>query len=101
MHPNASVEIFAKAESLNESDRNFAPSLHHAGEEIGFFNSRSRIEPHWKTHTAFSVMDLGGNEMSPGEFDSEARCIDLIQADCKEKKSVHEINSIECLHSEH
>jgi len=96
IHPNESVEIFPKTEILNERDRYFAPSLHHAGEKIGFFNPRSRIEPHWKTHTAFPVMYLGGNEMSPGQFDSEPSCVDLIQIDPKEQKEVHEINSIEC-----
>src|SRR6267143_395751 len=100
IHPNEPVEIFPKAQILKERDWNFAPSLHHAGEEIGFFNSRSRIEPHWKTHTAFRVMDLGGNEMSPGQFDSEASCINLIQIDSKEQKEVHEINSIECAECE-
>src|SRR5260370_1434544 len=100
IHPNESVHIFPEAQILNECDRDFAPSLHHAGEEIGFFNPRSRIEPHWKTHTAFRVMDLGGNEMSPGQFDSEASCIDLIQVDSKEQKEVHEINSIECAECE-
>jgi len=100
IHPNESVEIFPKAEILNECDGYFAPSLHHAGQEIALFNPRSRIEPHWKTHTAFRVMDLGGNEMSPGQFDSEASRIHLIQIDSKEKKEVHEINSIKCAQCE-
>jgi len=40
-------------------------------------------------------MDLGRNEMSPGQFDGEASCVDLIEVDSKEQKEVHEINSIE------
>src|SRR6266436_4605083 len=91
IHPNESVEIFPKAEILNECDRYFAPSLHHAGEQVGVFNPRSRIEPHWKTHTAFCVIDLGRNEMSPRQLDREPSCIDLVQIDSKEKKEVHEI----------
>src|SRR6266571_6799581 len=58
IHPNESVEIFPKAEILNECDGYFAPSLHNPGEEIGLFNLRSRIEPHWKTYTTFRVIDL-------------------------------------------
>src|SRR5260370_17902498 len=100
IHANESGQIFPKAQILNECDRYFAPSLHHAGKEIALFNPRSRIEPHWKTHTAFRVMDLRGNEMSPGQFDSETSCIDLVQIDSKEKKEVHEINSIECAQRE-
>jgi hypothetical protein len=100
IHPNEPVEIFPKAQILNECDRYFAPSLHHAGEEIGLFNPRSRIEPHWKTHTSFRVIDLGRNEMSLGQFDGEASRVDLIQIDSKEKKEVHEINSIECAQCE-
>src|SRR5258708_25548345 len=38
IHSNESVKIFPKPEILNESDRHFAPSLPHAGEEIGVFN---------------------------------------------------------------
>src|SRR6266849_7541057 len=67
--PNESVEIFPKAEILNECDRYFAPSLHHSGKEIALFNPRSRIESHWKTHTSFRVMDLRRNNISPGQFD--------------------------------
>jgi len=70
--------------------------LYDAGEEIALFNPRSRIEPHWKTYTAFRVIDFGRNEMSPGQFDREASCVELIEVDSKEKKEVHEINSIEC-----
>src|SRR6266571_6981675 len=91
IHPNESVEIFPKAEIPNERNGNFAPSLHHAGKEIGLFDPRSRIKPHWKAHTTFGVIDLGGNEMSLGQFDGEASCVDLIQVDSKEKKEVHEI----------
>jgi len=40
-------------------------------------------------------MDLGRNEVSPGQFDGEASCVDLIEVDSKEQKEVHEINSIE------
>ena len=38
--------------------------------------------------------------MSPGQFDGEASCVDLIQVDSKEKKEVHEINSIQCAQRE-
>src|SRR6266404_9673098 len=100
IHANESVEIFPKAEILNECDRYFAPSLHHAGEEIGVFNFCSGIEPHWKTYTTFRVIDLRRNEMCLGQFDSEASCVELIQVDSKEKKEVHEINSIECAQCE-
>jgi len=96
IHPNESVEIFPKAEILNECDGYFAPSLHNPGEEIGLFNLRSRIEPHWKTYTTFRVIDLRRDEMSLGQFDGEASRVDLIQVDSKEKKEVHEIDSIEC-----
>src|SRR5258708_20906547 len=95
IHPNESIQVFPKAEILNERDGNFAPSLHNAGEEIGLLNLRSRIEPHWKTHTTFCVIDLRRNEMSLGQFDGEASCVEMIQVDSKEKKKVHEINSIE------
>src|SRR5882762_11265715 len=96
IHSNESVQIFSKAEILNECDRNFTPGLHHTREEICLLDPRSRIEPRWKTHTAFRVIDLGRNEMSLGQFDGEASCGDLIQVDSKEQKEVHEINSIEC-----
>jgi len=94
IHPNESVEIFPKSEILNECDRDFAPSLHHAREEVRLFNPGSRIEPHRKTHAAFHVIDLRRNEMSPGQFDGEASCVDLIQVDSKEQEEVHKINSI-------
>jgi len=100
IHPNESVEIFPKAEILNECDRYFAPSLYDAGEESALFNPRSRVEPHWKTYTAFRVIDFRRNEMSLRQFDGEASCVDLIEVDCKEKKKVHEINSIECAQCE-
>ena len=61
---------------------------------------RSRIEPRWKTHTAFCVIDLGRNEMSLGQFDGEPGCVDLIQIDSKEQEEVHEIDSIECAQCE-
>src|SRR5437879_9815217 len=48
IHPNESVEIFSEAQILNECDGYFAPSLHHAREEVRLFDPRSRIEPHWK-----------------------------------------------------
>ncbi len=96
IHPNESVEIFPKAEILDECDGDFTPGLHHTREEICLLDPRSRIEPRWKTHTAFRVIDLGRNEMSLGQFDGEASCGDLIQVDSKEQKEVHEINSIEC-----
>src|SRR5258708_6888758 len=64
IHPDESIEIFPKAEVLNEGDRYFAPSLHHAGEEIGVFNPRSRIEPHGTTHTTFPVISLGPNTLT-------------------------------------
>src|SRR6266852_718190 len=67
IHPNESVEIFPKAEILNECDGYFAPSLHNPGDEMGL-----------------------------GQFDGEASRVDLIQVDSKEKKEVHEIDSIEC-----
>jgi hypothetical protein len=95
IHPNESVEIFPKGEILNERDGDFAPSLHHAREEVRFLDPRSRIEPRWKTQTAFRVIDLGWNEMSLGQFDGEASCADLIQIDSKEQKEVYEINPIE------
>ncbi len=38
--------------------------------------------------------------MSPGQFDGESGCVDLIQIDSKEQKEVHEINSIECAQCE-
>jgi len=95
IHPNESVEIFPKAEILNERDGDFTPGLHHAREEVRFLDPRSWIEPRWKTHTAFRVIDLGRNEMSLGQFDGEASCGDLIQVDSKEQKEVHEIDSIE------
>jgi|SRR5439155_14336114 len=85
IHPNESVEIFSKAEILNECDRYIAPDLYHAREEVRFFDPRSRIEPRWKTHTAFRVIDLGRNEMSLGQLDREPDCGDLIQIDSKEK----------------
>jgi len=66
IHSNESVEIFPKSEILNKCDGYFAPSLHHAREEIGLFNPRSRIEPRWKTYATFRVIDLGRNEMSLG-----------------------------------
>jgi hypothetical protein len=100
IHPNKSVEIFPKAEILNERDRYFAPSLHYAREEVRLFDPRSRIEPYGKTHTAFRVIDLGRNEMSLWQFNGEASCVDLIEVDSKEKKEVYEINSIECAQGE-
>jgi len=100
IHPNKSVEIFPKAEILNECNRYFAPSLHYAREEVRLFDPCSRIEPYWKTHAAFRVIDLRRNEMSPGQFDGEAGCVDLIQVDSKEEEEVHEINSKECAQCE-
>lgn len=61
IHPNESIEIFSKAEILNERDRNFTPSLYHAREEIGLFNPRSRVKPHGKTDATFPVVDFGRN----------------------------------------
>src|SRR5260370_7280439 len=92
IHPNECVEIFPKAEILNECDGYFAPSLHNPGGEIGLFNLRSRIEPHWKTYTTFRVIDLRRDEMSLGQFDGEATRLDLLQSDPKKKKDAHEIN---------
>src|SRR6266478_1374223 len=100
IHPNESVEIFPKSEILNEGDGYFAPSLHHAGKEIALFNPRSRIEPHWKTYTAFVAIDPRRDKMSLGRFDGGGSWVDLIQVDSKEKKEVYEINSIECAQCE-
>ena len=100
IHSNKCVQIFTKTEILNECDRYFAPSLDNAGEEICLFNPRTWVESHWKAYTTFCVIDLRRNEMSLGQFDREARCGDLIQVDPKEKKEVHEINSIECAQCE-
>ncbi len=100
IHPNESVEIFPKAEILDECDGDFTPGLHHTREEICLLDPRSRIEPRWKTHTAFRVIDFGRNEMSLGQFDGDASRVDLIQIDSKEQEEVHEINSIECAQCE-
>src|SRR6266567_2731309 len=76
IHPNESVEIFPKAEILNECDRYFTPSLHHARKEIRLLDPCSWIEPRWETHTTFRVINLRRNQMSFGQFDGEASCGD-------------------------
>ncbi len=95
IHPNESVEIFPKRKILNERDRNFTPSLHHAREEIRLLDPCSWIELRRETYTTFRVVNLGRNEMSSGQFDGKASCVDLVQVDSKEQKEVHEIDSIE------
>lgn len=100
VQPDESIEIFSDAKMLHESDRDFTPGLDHAGQEIRLLNPRARIEPHRKTDSAFRVVDLGGNEMSLGQLDCEASCVDLVQIDAKEQEEVHEINPIECAECE-
>src|SRR6266446_1148466 len=100
IHPNESVEIFPKSKSLNERDRYFTPSLHHPREEIRLLNPCSWIEPRWKTHPTFLVINLGRNEMSFGQLNRQPSCGDLIQIDSKEKEEVHEIDSVECTQCE-
>src|SRR5881392_276910 len=100
IHPNESVEIFPKRKILNERDRNFTPSLHHAREEIRLLDPCSWIELRRETYTTFRVVNLGRNEMSSGQFDGKASCVDLVQVDSKEQKEVHEVNSIECAQCE-
>jgi hypothetical protein len=92
--------MLPKAEILNECDGYFAPSLYHASEEVRLFDPRSRVEPRWKTHTAFRVIDLGRNEMSLGQLDRKPSCGDLIQINSKEKEEVYEIDSIESAEGE-
>src|SRR5438552_17988218 len=94
INSNEPVQIFPKRKILNERDRNFTPGLHHAREEIRLLDPCSWIELRRETHTTFRVVNLGRNEMSSGQFDGKASCVDLIQVDPKEEKEVHEINSI-------
>jgi len=86
IHSNKPVQIFPKAEILNECDGYFAPSLHNPGEEIALLNPRPRIESYWKTYTTFRVIDLRRDEMSLGQFDGEASSVELIEVDSKKRR---------------